>query len=506
MCFSYLGLATSSILSRRVTDPGLRSIETAEASKKDLVRRVNDLVESDGHFYLPLDEEEYPDPNQSPDYIDPDLFSSLDTSHTLNVQPIIMPDGTIYFENYLDRPVYILRCNSIFDRDVSKFRPSDLGLSLDDIPPRDGKGLHKQYREALFQRDFQEIWPRDLRYTHKFTDRNTIQFDLNWWYKVSEAKPGQEYFTINLSFDFRFFIWNGKGAAPLKDKDFRRSDIARLGSWNPEARLDCMYDRSEEVGMPVQAPFLASEVANRLKCGVGGQTISSSHPTGGDTTTTYSSIGDESVDRRDLVRSGFTPKIPRTHPFSLRLAELQTSPRGSTIKRDTEPQPCTGGRAQELHLTQKHTRALAEFTRLYPDQSLWNEYNNGPSDVKFDVGRVYRNVEDYGPTRINENDPDGPQWRTFNLKELCGLKLDTCSDENVLAYTDSRSEIVICDNFFSRRTPPLRKCDTPSKTNEDMVDRSGILLHELTHVFAINNNIGGIGVHDGKSSPIFNTE
>lgn len=132
MCFPYLGLLASSSLSRRVTDSGLRSTETTKASRKDLVQRVNDLVESEGRFYLPLDEEEYPDPNQSPDYVDADLFSSLDTSglYIPYLDFIISPDGSMSILDKSPRPIsiYVLRWNSIFDRDALKFRLSDLGF------------------------------------------------------------------------------------------------------------------------------------------------------------------------------------------------------------------------------------------------------------------------------------------------------------------------------------------------------------------------------------------
>ncbi|KAI9765962.1 MAG: hypothetical protein M1835_007272, partial [Candelina submexicana] len=150
-----------------------------------------------------------------------------------------------------------------------------------------------------------------------------------------------------------------------------------------------------------------------------------------------------------------------------------------------DPKACDSVRAVAVGVARVRAKALAEYTRLYPDEILWQEYNYGPRAQQHAVAEVYNNIENYGIGQKNSL-----------LTELCGYTLRPWDNPDLVAYMDGASKLVFCDKFFT--IPAFLECDCQSINDMNMVDRSGVYLHELSHVDAVNKNIGGIGVHDGK--------
>ncbi len=438
------------------------AMTTASGRQRAISQRTNELVESNGDFYLPLDEEVLPASSLSntQDWVPPDLDDG-----PLYILIEYSKNALIIKHDY-DKPLYILRWNSILDPHAPEYQPEEIGLSLGGYEPLAAAGLHKQYREAIIQQDFLRIDPGRHEEVH---------IDLNWWFDLSRvvlSNDGPDDYSLDLIFAFRAFLWDGTP----NNEVLQRSTIAKL----PICRWE---------GGPLEIPFFS----------VKGDGSPSSRLEPRDRTMT--GISSTSLWQRDLVKAGDNPGVSRSPTSDLEIPEPATAQSRSIVRRvSSEATECQGLRASEISRARKNSNGLAAYTREYPDENLWKEFNNGPFNVIYEVGRVYHNIEIYAP-KIQGKLPK----TDFSLKELCGYKSGICSGENVAAYTDRYSRIVFCDRFFSRLTPPLSKCDTPSITNLDMVDRSGIFLHELTHVFAINNKIGGIGIHDGQLTPITRT-
>ncbi|KAI9699483.1 MAG: hypothetical protein M1836_003094 [Candelina mexicana] len=206
------------------------------------------------------------------------------------------------------------------------------------------------------------------------------------------------------------------------------------------------------------------------------------------------------LDTDSIARSDVS-RLP-TITFDMRkYMELGATPGPSRIR--SEPRmieehaaiSCSSLELKALELARTGANHLADVAKVSRNDEIWKLYNNGEEQVRQKVNDVvYNNVWNYRQT----------QTQTFGIREECGNagRVRLCSQlEHAVAfhqddeYSDTTSRVVFCDRFFSLQ--PLLQCYAPGRKNPQMMDQSGVFLHELTHSRQVAQRGYDNPIHDG---------
>ncbi|KAI9707042.1 MAG: hypothetical protein M1836_000002 [Candelina mexicana] len=356
--------------------------------------------------------------------------------------------------------VYLLMWNSILESDSYNYSPAELGISLTspfdraaESSPAEGR-THKRYGIASIKNSFIKIGPSEEFRTQRWASGSVWS-----WVRSRQPYHAGKY-TLRLDTQVHGFEMSANEAPEhLDDGNFflKRSAVSEL---------------------PIAA--LTREIEVLIRFVRWGITMEPYALNARDQPSSQHEPGKTYVPPKMTARQGEHPSTSAIHSSEL-LSDGSSS--GLLTRRD--PRTCDSVRTVAVGVARVRARALADYTRLFPDEILWQEYNYGPPPVQHAVAEAYNNIVNYGVGEKNSL-----------LTELCGYTLRPCNNPDLVAYTDRVSKLVFCDSFFTM--PAFLECDCQSIHDMDMVDRSGVFLHELSHVDAVNKNIGGIGVHDGN--------
>jgi len=147
-------------------------------------------------------------------------------------------------------------------------------------------------------------------------------------------------------------------------------------------------------------------------------------------------------------------------------------------------QQCTRVEQQLLRFAVQKVQSLAASARDNPYDVLWTQYFNGDASVKAKVNKVFDNIAKWDP----KSNAQGISVYCDPLRQS-----QTCYSGRIARidlYDAGRAVMVLCPAFFYY--PASNQCLNPAKRYETRggdLDQAGTLLHELSHVPWINNNL-----------------
>lgn len=148
-------------------------------------------------------------------------------------------------------------------------------------------------------------------------------------------------------------------------------------------------------------------------------------------------------------------------------------------------QQCTRTEQQFLQYAVQNARSLAASARDNPYDVLWTQYFNGDAAVRAKVSIVFDNIAKWDL----KSNAQGISIYCDPLRQSEGCY----SGRIALVYSDGASRqaaMVLCPAFFYY--PASNQCLNPAKRYEtpgEDLDQAGILLHELSHVPWISNQL-----------------
>ncbi|KAI9669813.1 MAG: hypothetical protein M1817_004554 [Caeruleum heppii] len=175
-------------------------------------------------------------------------------------------------------------------------------------------------------------------------------------------------------------------------------------------------------------------------------------------------------------------------------AAVPTAAASLEVRDDPQPSKCVGAERNVVLSALNGAKTLAAAARDYSQPDLWDQFFRGDNSAHSRVHNIFNNIANFNPKKDKTNilcDSHSKGSGCLPKKKADRLLMKGAYAQR---FHTGSTHIVLCKGFF--QMPSKRQCEAPTRKPR-MIDQTGVMLHEMTHVDSIVESASPIGDGDG---------